>query len=157
MLTKAKRELLDAGFIFETVKGQRPNKAARYAVTWRALDRHPGYEAGTAEAFQRGTYRLKDPVQNAGAIRGVFGALSVPPHGHLSREPSTASAAKDVQGIEGVQEVRANSGRSDSSQKQDAAPRPDSLARRLKRQVRDEAVRGTVRTESTAQLELTLR
>ena len=163
MLTKAKRELLDAGFIFETVKGQRPNKAARYAVTWRALDRHPGYEAGTAEAFQRGAYRLKDPVQNAspvpphGAIRGVFGALSVPPHGHLSREPSTASAAKDVQGIEGVQEVRANSGRSDSSQKHDAAPRPDSLARRLKRQVRDEAVRGTVRTESTAQLELTLR
>lgn len=157
MLTKAKRELLDAGFIFETVKGQRPNKAARYAVTWRALDRHPGYEAGTAEAFQRGTYRLKDPVQNAGAIRGVFGALSVPPHGHLSREPSTASAAKDVQGIEGVQEVRANSGRSDSSQKQDAAPRPDSLARRLRQQVRDEAVRGTVRTESTAQLELTLR
>ena len=112
MLTKAKRELLDAGFIFETVKGQRPNKAARYAVTWRALDRHPGYEAGTAEAFQRGAYRLQDPVQIAppapphgpidghiapphgtekappvpphGTIRGVFGALSVPPHGHLS-------------------------------------------------------------------------
>ena len=63
----------------------------------------------------------------------------------------------DVQGIEGVQEVRANSGRSDSSQKHEAAPRPASLARRLKQQVRDEAVRGTVRTESTAQLELTLR
>ena len=186
MLTKAKRELLDAGFIFETVKGQRPNKAARYAVTWRALDRHPGYEAGTAEAFQRGAYRLQDPVQIAptapphgteknaslvpshgpidghiapphGPIRGVFGAPSVLPHGHLSREPSTASAAKDVQGIEGVQEVRANSGRSDSSQKHEAAPRPASLARRLKQQVRDEAVRGTVRTESTAQLELTLR
>ena len=173
MLTKAKRELLDAGFIFETVKGQRPNKAARYAVTWRALDRHPGYEAGTAEAFQRGAYRLKDPVQNAspvpphgtergptvpphGPIRGVFGALPVPPHGHLSREPSTASAAKDVQGVEGVQEARANSGWADS-QKHEAAPRPDSLARRLKQQVRDEAVRGTVRTESTAQLELTLR
>ena len=72
MLTKAKRELLDAGFIFETVKGQRPNKAARYAVTWRALDRHPGYEAGTAEAFQRGAYRLQDPVQIA---------PPVPPHG----------------------------------------------------------------------------
>ena len=112
MLTKAKRELLDAGFIFETVKGQRPNKVARYAETWRALDRHPGYEAGTAEAFQRGAYRLQDPVQIAppapphgtidghiapphgtekappvpphGTIRGVFGAPSVPPHGHLS-------------------------------------------------------------------------
>lgn len=34
MLTKAKRELLDAGFIFETVKGHRPSKASWYAVTW---------------------------------------------------------------------------------------------------------------------------
>ena len=130
MLTKAKRELLDAGFIFETVKGQRPNKVARYAETWRALDRHPGYEAGTAEAFQRGASRLQGPVQIAppapphgpidghiapphgtekappvpphGTIRGVFGAPSVLPHGHLSREPSIASAAKDVQGFEWV-------------------------------------------------------
>ena len=165
MLTKAKRELLDAGFIFETVKGQRPNKAARYAVTWRAIDRHPGHDVGTAEAFQRGAYRLKDPVQNAspvpphGAIRGVFGALSVPPHGHLSREPSTASAAKDVQGVEGGQERRANIGQDDdsASRKREAAPRPTRPRRRLKQLVRDEAVRGTVRTKSTAQLELMLR
>ena len=197
MLTKAKRELLGAGFIFETVKGQRPNKAARYAVTWRALDRRPGYDTGAAEAFQRGAYRLQDPVQIAppvpphgteknaslvpshgpiespiapshgteraptvpphGPIRGVFGAPPVPPHGHLSREPSSASAAKDVQGVEGVQEVRANSGRAESSQKHEAAPRPTSPARRLKQLVRDEAVRGTVRTKSTAQLELMLR
>ena len=148
MLTKAKRELLGAGFIFETVKGQRPNKAARYAVTWRALDRRPGYDTGAAEAFQRGAYRLQDPVQIA---------PPVPPHGHLSREPSTASAAKDVQGVEGVQEVRANSGWAEGSQKHEAAPRPTSPARRLKQLVRDEAVRGTVRTKSTAQLELMLR
>jgi hypothetical protein len=38
-----------------------------------------------------------------------------------------------------------------------AAPRPTSPARRLKQLVRDEAVRGTVRTKSTAQLELMLR
>ena len=69
MLTKAKRELLGAGFIFETVKGQRPNKAARYAVTWRALDRRPGYDTGAAEAFQRGAYRLQDPVQIAHLYR----------------------------------------------------------------------------------------
>ena len=88
MLTKAKRELLDAGFIFETVKGQRPNKAARYAVTWRALDRHPGYEAGTAEAFQRGAYRLKEPAQNALPVppHGTEkNASLVPPHGHIDR------------------------------------------------------------------------
>ena len=199
MLTKAKRELLDAGFIFETVKGQRPNKAARYAVTWRALDRHPGYDVGSMEGFQRGAYRLKEPVQIAplvpphgteknaslvpshgtldrsiapphgtekaspvpphGAIRGDFGPLSVPPHGHLSREPSTVSAAKDVQGVEGGQERRANIGQDDdsASRNREAAPRPTSPARRLKQLVRDEAVRGTVRTKSTAQLELMLR
>ena len=66
------------------------------------------------------------------------------------------SAAKDVKDVEGGQEVRANSGRADS-QKHEAAPRPTSPARRLKQLVRDEAVRGTVRTKSTAQLELMLR
>lgn len=57
MLTKAKRELLDNGFIFETVKGQRPNKASWYAVTWQALDRHPGYDVGAVESFERSAYR----------------------------------------------------------------------------------------------------
>ena len=198
MLTKAKRELLDAGFIFETVKGQRPNKAARYAVTWRALDRHPGYEAGTAEAFQRGAYRLQDPVQMAppapphgteknaslvpshgpidrpiapphgtergptvpphGPIRGVFGALSVPPHGHLSREPSTASAAKDVQGVEGVQERRANIGQDDdsASRKREAAPRPTRPRRRPKGPGLDDAQHVPQPPDPTAQLELLL-
>ena len=76
MLDKAKRELLQAGFIFETVKGQRPNKAARYAVTWRALDRHPGYDVGTMESFRRGAYRLRGPAPAPAEI-----APLVPPHG----------------------------------------------------------------------------
>lgn len=58
VITRAKAELLSAGFIFETVKGQRPNKASWYAVTWRILDRHPGYDVGAAECFERGAYRL---------------------------------------------------------------------------------------------------
>lgn len=37
VVTRAKRELLRAGFIHETVKGQRPNRASWYAVTWRDL------------------------------------------------------------------------------------------------------------------------
>ncbi|MBP3980507.1 hypothetical protein J8G26_07135 [Acidovorax sp. JG5] len=187
MLTKAKRELLDAGFIFETVKGQRPNKAARYAVTWRALDRNPGYDVGTAEAFQRGAYRMKDPVQNAspvpphgteknaslvpshgpidrpiapphgterastvpphGAIRGDFGALSVPPHGHLSREPSTASAATGVQDVEGVQRVAAKRAPSMSTA---ATTRPPSRSRA------DASQRAPQPPDPTAQLELLL-
>jgi hypothetical protein len=54
VIQRAKDELLAAGFIFETVKGQRPNKASWYAVTWRTLDRHPGYDHGAVESFERG-------------------------------------------------------------------------------------------------------
>lgn len=56
-LTRAKRELLDAGFLFETVKGQRPNRASWYACTWLALDRLDGFDAGTTELFKRSAYR----------------------------------------------------------------------------------------------------
>lgn len=56
VITRAKRELIDAGLIFETVAGHRPNKASWYAVTWRALDRHPAYDAEAA-LFRRGAYR----------------------------------------------------------------------------------------------------
>ncbi len=55
-LANAKRDLLDGGFIFQTVMGHRPNKASWYAVTWRALDKLPGYDAGTVEGFKRGAY-----------------------------------------------------------------------------------------------------
>lgn len=65
MLTKAKRELIAAGFIYETAKGQRPNKASWYAVTWRALDRNPGYDAGAVEGFVRGAYRFGAGKPNA--------------------------------------------------------------------------------------------
>ena len=57
VITRAKRELIAAGFIHETVKGHRPNKASWYAVTWRALDRLPGYDTGAAETFVRGAYQ----------------------------------------------------------------------------------------------------
>lgn len=118
MLTKAKRELLDGGFIFETVIGHRPNKASWFAVTWRALDKLPGYDAGTTECFKRGAYLHGGPLKNAslipphgterprivpphgtraspavpphGAIRPISSGLSVPPHGHHLDMPSAA-------------------------------------------------------------------
>jgi hypothetical protein len=65
VIQRAKRELLDAELIFETVKGARPNKASWYAVTWQILDRHPGYDPGTEAAFQRGAYKLVGGVKNA--------------------------------------------------------------------------------------------
>lgn len=57
VIQRAKTELLAAEFIFETVKGQRPNRASWYAVTWRVLDRNEEYDAGTFEGFRRGAYR----------------------------------------------------------------------------------------------------
>ena len=111
VITRAKRELIAAGFIFETVKGHRPNKASWYAVTWRVLDKLPGYDAGAALCFERGAYQKTPVIKNAslrqshgvetpliapshgvgtalatpshGAIRGGFNDLSTPSHGHL--------------------------------------------------------------------------
>ncbi|ARV17769.1 hypothetical protein AEP_00810 [Curvibacter sp. AEP1-3] len=115
-INRAKAELLASGFIFETVKGHRPNKASWYAVTWRALDRIPGYDPGAVELFRRSAYQDNQPLRNAsltpasgqgkritaptgglgrlattpasGAIRGSFAALSAPPHGHHLDMPS---------------------------------------------------------------------
>lgn len=62
MLTKAKRELLEGGFIFETVKGHRPNKASWYAITWHSLDVHPDFDTGAASAFKRSAYNQGSPL-----------------------------------------------------------------------------------------------
>ena len=59
VLTRAKRELLDAGLIFETVKGHRPNRASWYALTWYDLDKLPGYDVGVERGFQRSAYKYK--------------------------------------------------------------------------------------------------
>lgn len=133
VIDRAKRELLAAGFIFETVKGHRPNKASWYAVTWYLLNPHPGFDAGTAAAFQRGAYRSNAPLKNAvlspsggtgtrpigpsggtgkgspvpsgGPIRGVFGPRSVPSGGHHLEIPSAARGLGD--GDEGLERSEA--------------------------------------------------
>ena len=61
-LTKAKRELQELGLIVETRMGARPNKASLYAVTWHALDDCGGKLEITAHSFQRGAYKLRDPL-----------------------------------------------------------------------------------------------
>lgn len=92
VVTRAKRELLAAGFIFETVMGHRPNKASWYAVTWRHLDRLPGFDVGAAESFQRGAYQKNASLRPSGGVAvrtiapsgGVGGAFSTPPDGAIS-------------------------------------------------------------------------
>lgn len=97
-IQQAKDELIAAGLIFETVKGCRPNKASWYAVTWRMLDKLPGYDMDTEKAFERGAYRKTLPKEkrpppaapanakrkkNAGLIpvAGTERAPIVPAHG----------------------------------------------------------------------------
>lgn len=110
VIHRAKTELLEAGFIFQTVQGHRPNKASWYALTWRTLDWHTDYDAGAKETFVRGAYQLKAEPQKKslspsdgterpaivpahgtekvrtvppdGAIRGTFEHLPVPSDGH---------------------------------------------------------------------------
>jgi hypothetical protein len=114
VITKAKRELIDRGFIFETVKGQRPNKASWYAVTWRTLDKLPGYDDGAAQCFVRGAYRQNAPLAPSGGagkaliapsagvgaksvapsrgpIRAVLPPLPTPSHGDHLDKPSVAA------------------------------------------------------------------
>ena len=122
VIQRAKDELLAAGFIFETVKGQRPNKASWYAVTWRILDPHPGYDHGAAAAFERGAYRRTTPLKNAvpcpsggtggapivpspgrgkpsavpshGTMQATWGGLSVPSGGHHLEKPSAGAVQR---------------------------------------------------------------
>lgn len=96
MIMKAKRELLAAKLIFETAKGARPNKASWYAVTWRALDKIPGFDFGAEKAFERGAYRSNILIKNAsvrpqhgtgtGPIApadGTTAIATVPPYGPI--------------------------------------------------------------------------
>ena len=118
VITRAKRELLAAGFIFETVKGHRPNRASWYAVTWRTLDKLPGYDTGAALTFERGAYQKSAPLKKSltpsrgvespaiapphgvermlstpphGAIKATLGHFSTPSHGNHLEMPSTAN------------------------------------------------------------------
>ncbi len=57
VIHRARNELIAEGFLHETVKGHRPNKASWYALTWYALDRLPGYDTGAVETFVRSAYQ----------------------------------------------------------------------------------------------------
>lgn len=117
VIDRAKRKLIEAGFIHETVMGHRPNKASWYAVTWRAIDRLPGYDPGALESFVRGAYRKNTSLSpsrgtgspliapsrgtgtapatpSPGAIGGGLGTTPVPSRGHLLEKPSPATQTK---------------------------------------------------------------
>ena len=61
-LHKAKREIMDAGFLYETRKGQRPNLCSLFALTWHQLDPCDKFDPGAKAGFTRGEYRFKAPL-----------------------------------------------------------------------------------------------
>lgn len=116
VIERARNELLQAGFIHETVKGQRPNRAGWYAITWQTLDRHPDYDAGAAAGFVRSSYkssqngyilspsggqrkppigpsgglRAASPSPSGGPMRASFSGSPSPSGGHHLEKPSPA-------------------------------------------------------------------
>jgi hypothetical protein len=71
VIERARRELLAAKLIYQTVQGHRPNKASWYALTWYTLDKLPGYDYGAVEGFRRGMYatvKLATPAPTREAL-----------------------------------------------------------------------------------------
>ena len=62
VISRAKIELINGGFIYETVKGHRPNKASWYAITWQDLDKIPGYDYGAFEGWKNARSAYKNNV-----------------------------------------------------------------------------------------------
>lgn len=61
-LHKAKRELLDSGFLFEARKGRRPNVCSLFALTWPNFDYCEKHDPGARAGFVRNEYRFKTPI-----------------------------------------------------------------------------------------------
>lgn len=92
VITRAKRELIEAGFIFQTVMGHRPNKASWYAVTWRSLDKCTGYDFGADKAFERGAYLKIGPLKiDVLTPRGGVDSARIAPSRGVGKSATTPS------------------------------------------------------------------
>lgn len=83
-ITKAKRELIEAGLLFLTRQGYRPNKASWYALTWLSLDWTPEMEISLA-AFPRGAYLENKSRPSENGARGK----TIAPNSGVSPHPAT--------------------------------------------------------------------
>ena len=113
VIHRAKLELVEAGLIYETVKGHRPNKASWYAITWQNLDKDSRYDAGVWEGWKHARSNYKNtslippngtkshliepsngittasPIPLDGTIKGINGCLPIPSDGNHLEIPST--------------------------------------------------------------------
>ncbi len=108
VINRAKKELIAHNFIFETVKGQRPNKASWYAVTWRSLDKLHGFDPGVETAFEQGAYKhdMPLPTINVKKLKGYQvkkGALS-PPNQNAVLTPSHGLDGRAIVPCDGVEQ-----------------------------------------------------
>ena len=94
VITRAVRELVAAGFVHQTAQGHHPSKASWYAVTWRALDRHPGYDVGALESFQRGAYRLAAPATSTSEINPPTPSPGAEKNASLTPSPGVERASR---------------------------------------------------------------
>jgi hypothetical protein len=117
-ISRAKKELIDGGFLYETVKGHRPNKASWYALTWRNLDQIPGYDSGAREGFERSAYRKNEGLNPSAGIGGRVIAPSggagrgtvVPWRGTVRRQTAVAATPGDGNHLEIPSEQRQKPG-----------------------------------------------
>ena len=105
VITRAKRDLIAAGFIFETVMGHRPNKASWYAVTWQHLDRLKGYDEGTLETFRRGAYAAGVPLQRERNREDHYQKWREPGNKNASLTPSGGVEAAPIAPSGGVERL----------------------------------------------------
>ena len=84
---RAKNELISAGFIHETVRGHRPNKASWYALTWYALPMRPSYDSGALAGFIKSAYLKIDALKPS---QGVERSL-IAPSKSVERSSTTPS------------------------------------------------------------------
>lgn len=86
VIVRAKDALLACGLLVETRKGQRPNKAAWYALGWRQLDAVDGLDINPR------TYRtISQREINAPCPPGGLGAAGIRPRGGQGEAPSSPS------------------------------------------------------------------
>lgn len=63
VIHRATHQLVEAGFLHQTVQGHRPNKASWFAVTWQRLSSDKtGFDLGAAETFRRGAFMDGAPL-----------------------------------------------------------------------------------------------
>ena len=98
VIQRAKVELIKAEFIFETVRGHRPNKASWYAVTWHKLGKLQGFDPGAEKAFEQGAYKRNVPLLDVKKLRGFQAAKDVhlPPVKSAALIPPTGTESPGV-------------------------------------------------------------